>query len=61
MASGASLSHLTDGEREAQAELRGWQKQDLCQAGWRPLPGWQLLLSSASNMPSGQAQVNLGE
>lgn len=51
---GPLLSHLTDEQRKAAGlTLKG---------GRRPTPPVrQLLMSLASSMPSGQAQVNLGE
>lgn len=38
-----------------------WQAHVGTAPGTVPLPGRQLLMSSARSMPSGQAQVNLGE
>lgn len=60
------LSHLADEQREAQKgpatglSCKGVRSRTCAgQAGGPPVR--QFLLSSASSMPSGQAQVNLGE
>lgn len=63
---GASVSHWTDEQRDRQGQVaglshKGGRRGTLAQAGCLPLPVRQLLMSLASSMPSGQAQVNLGE